>query len=103
MHHVRSRAKAHVTKVECVNSLGSIRMFAIELRDQLRSMNIVLRCPGVLLIAVTLPQYQELQLPSIQPAVQYILHFVLCLVANYHWWRWWLRSSSRDWVVRCQK
>jgi len=55
--------------------------------------------PGISLYAVAFPFDQVLEFPSEHPAVQDLFHNILLFPIYEFWWRWWVPTSSGDWVI----
>ena len=74
----------------------------VEFRDGFRCMDIVLVNPGVLLIAVSSPLYQELEFPPEYATISDCLYFVFLFssVVNQDWGRWYGGFSAWYRVLR---
>ena len=72
----------------------------MEVSHQGRCMHILHILPRVLLIPIALPLDQILQLVPSYLAVQDLLHLILHLVTNHHWWGRQLSLVARDRVRR---
>jgi hypothetical protein len=76
----------------------------VESGDKLRSTNIILILPRIILWTIAFPFDQVLELSAEHAAVENFLYFIVFFPINKLWRWWWCSSPSWDRIIRgrCQ-
>ena len=74
-------------------------MCVVKLSDFVPGSYVQLWDPGVFLIPIPFPFYQELELASHKLAVQNSLRYVVLFYIHHLWWWWWMCLLTRNGVL----
>jgi hypothetical protein len=95
-----SESEWDLVESDCPDSPRCSGMIPVEFRNQPWSVNVVLICPRVFLVAVSFPCYEILELSPVDPAVENCFQLVFRFsIYDLRVWRCW-GLSAFYWILR---